>query len=40
MYRKGKREDLAEKELKTQQMIDAMLPKVRKEPRRARAVPI
>eukprot|EP00752_Nemacystus_decipiens_P009746 g8704.t1 len=28
MYRKGKREDLVEKETKTQQMIDAMLPKL------------
>lgn len=28
MYRKGKREDLVEKETKTQQLIDAMLPKV------------
>lgn len=29
MYRKGKREDLVEKETKTQQLIDAMLPQVR-----------
>lgn len=29
MYKKGKREDLVEKETRTQQLIDAMLPKVR-----------
>lgn len=28
MYRKGNREDLVEKEVKMQQMIDAMLPQV------------
>lgn len=31
MYRKGNREDLVEKEVNTQQIIDAMLPQVREE---------
>lgn len=28
MYRKGKRDDLVEKEVKMQELIDSMLPKV------------